>query len=1256
MKNLFFLFPICFYSIGLFGQVTIPTSGNTTITTCNQTVYDMGGSSGGLSPGADGSITIYPASSGNVVAVFVEELNIDWYNDYLYIYNGTSTSAPLITTLQGGWGSSNYIDHREYYGNNANGAITIRFKTGPYANSGNKGFKIRVECAPTSQPHNMVQNKKRIITTCGTTIYDHGGIYGDYQNNSKDTLVILPNAPGKKIQINFKHFALYNIDGMDQVYYLGGLEDSPNSILFANSGYSLPNSGAPLYSRSSDGSVSIILSSDANYTAQGFRATIGCVNATTTAPSEAVVPSTGTATINTCNTVVYDNGFKYDYSPNSNGSLTIVPATDEKKVKIEFSEFNVSEGDVLTIFDGTTTSATLLGTFTGSTLPPSVTATTANASGALTIRFVSNGSGEAAGFKFSTSCVDPLPETLIPTTGSITLTSCNRTILDAGGSVGAYANNSNGSLLITPATSGKMVKLHFTSFDTQLNADILSVYDGTDENAPLIGSYSGTTIPSDIVASNTSGQLFLKFVSDASVTAGGFTILSSCVDPEYKIPNIGSSALTTCEATLYDAGGSTAEYKNNADGILTIYPGAANKLIKLTFSAFSVMAGDTLYIYEGDNMGTLIAKYSGTVLPPAIIASNNNTSGSLTLRFTSDADGVSSGFAASISCINTESYIPVSGNSVIYTCGNTVYDSGGPNGNYSEYADGSITIYPSTENRNIRITFTHFDLESNYDYLFVYDGTSVDENKLIGQYSGNTLPPTLSAFNSSGALTIRLKSDYSVNKSGVVFTVSCFKPETIIPPTGNISITTCSATVYDSGGSDGNYSEYEDGSITIYPATENRNIRITFTQFDLEEDYDYLFVYDGTSVDDNKLIGQYSGNTLPPSLSAFNSSGALTIRLKSDYSINNSGVAFTVSCFEPETVVPPKGNLSITTCSTTVYDSGGSLDNYLNNQDGSLTLIPGTEGGKIKAEFESFNTEEGFDFLYVYDGTSTSDSLIGIYDGTILPPPLQASDANTSGALTIRFTSDNSFVRSGFAINISCIVPVSSVSVSHSTATLPIDSTLQLSANVFPVNATNKNVTWSTSDNSIVSVSSSGLVTGVGVGMATITVTTEDGNYTSTATVTVNPIAVTSVTVSPSTAIILINETTQLTATVSPSNAANTKVFWLSSDESIATVSSSGLVTGVGVGMATITATTEDGNYTSTATVTVNPIAVTSVTVSPSTAIILINETTQLTATVSPSNATNTKVFWLSSDESIATVSSSGLVTGVGVGTATITA
>ncbi|WP_235830897.1 Ig-like domain-containing protein [Flavobacterium ustbae] len=169
------------------------------------------------------------------------------------------------------------------------------------------------------------------------------------------------------------------------------------------------------------------------------------------------------------------------------------------------------------------------------------------------------------------------------------------------------------------------------------------------------------------------------------------------------------------------------------------------------------------------------------------------------------------------------------------------------------------------------------------------------------------------------------------------------------------------------------------------------------------------------------------------------------------------------------------------------------------------------------------------------------------------------------------------------------VVAVTGVSISPTTVTVGLGTTQQLNATIAPANATNKNITWTSSNTAVATVNASGLVTGVAAGTATITVKTVDGNKTATSAITVATIPVSSVAVSPTSASLYAGNTQQLTATVSPTNATNKNITWSSNNIAVANVNSSGLVSAVSAGTATITATTQDGNKTATTTITVNP-------------------------------------------------------------------
>lgn len=220
---------------------------------------------------------------------------------------------------------------------------------------------------------------------------------------------------------------------------------------------------------------------------------------------------------------------------------------------------------------------------------------------------------------------------------------------------------------------------------------------------------------------------------------------------------------------------------------------------------------------------------------------------------------------------------------------------------------------------------------------------------------------------------------------------------------------------------------------------------------------------------------------------------------------------------------------------------------------------------------------------------------------------------------------------------------------------IPVNGTGTVAYSVLPENAYNKNVSFESADAGIAAVNANGVVTGVSAGETTITVTTEDGGFTGACTINVYSQAVTGVTIEPSEAELTVGSSTKLTATVLPENATNKNVIYSVDDESILSVNQDGNVTGLSLGTATVTVTTEDGGFTASAEINVIPVRVTGVSISPKSASIALGCTVQLAASIKPSNAANKNLSWSVSDETIISVDGQGTVTGLSLGTATVT-
>ncbi|MDE5781511.1 MAG: Ig-like domain-containing protein, partial [Lachnospiraceae bacterium] len=235
-------------------------------------------------------------------------------------------------------------------------------------------------------------------------------------------------------------------------------------------------------------------------------------------------------------------------------------------------------------------------------------------------------------------------------------------------------------------------------------------------------------------------------------------------------------------------------------------------------------------------------------------------------------------------------------------------------------------------------------------------------------------------------------------------------------------------------------------------------------------------------------------------------------------------------------------------------------------------------------------------------------------------------------------------------------IAVTEVSLNNTNLGIVKGKTFGLVATVTPSNATDKSVTWSSSDENVATVKD-GVVTAVAVGKATITVTTKDGGKTAVCTVNVSEteIPITGITINKAATELTVGGNETLTYTVTPEDANNSDtVEWSSSDENVATVKD-GVVTAVSAGTAVIKVTV-NGMFTQECTVTVKDaiISVLGIRLDKSEADLTEGETVTLNATVLPENATDKTYTWSTSNENVATVKD-GVVTAVAAGTAIIT-
>lgn len=318
-----------------------------------------------------------------------------------------------------------------------------------------------------------------------------------------------------------------------------------------------------------------------------------------------------------------------------------------------------------------------------------------------------------------------------------TLTAATGNFYDSGGAGGNYSDDERLVWVISPA-SATSVTLTFSSFDLENTWDYIYVYDGTNVWAPLIGYYTGNINPGTLVAN--SGSMCVEFRSDCSTTAAGWN--ASWI----------SNATTVTPTNL------------------SVSPiGCPNDGVTLTWQNSS----SNWYVDVSDDANftwfwnKAVPNLTSTICPGTFCLYGSPCNPSDYLGFQPQQtyywriwDGTSHTYGNAFTtpnCIYMQT-----------TCSGNFDDTGGPSAAYSGNEDYTTIIQPAFAT-SVTMTFTSFDLELNYDSLWIYDG--LPNSALIGAYTGTASPGTITA--NTGIMSLRFKADPFVNNAGWTATWTC---------------------------------------------------------------------------------------------------------------------------------------------------------------------------------------------------------------------------------------------------------------------------------------------------------------------------------------------------------------------------------------------------------------------------------------------------------------------------------------------------
>lgn len=296
----------------------------------------------------------------------------------------------------------------------------------------------------------------------------------------------------------------------------------------------------------------------------------------------------------------------------------------------------------------------------------------------------------------------------------------------------------------------------------------------------------------------------------------------------------------------------------------------------------------------------------------------------------------------------------------------------------------------------ISLNFTSFDTEASYDSVIVYDGPDTTYS-VLATWWGNTLPSTISTTSGTGAMTIQFISDGTIADSGWA---ASYTSSGITPSCGGGTVLSNPSGSFSDGSGGSNYGNNQLCYWFISPPCAN-SVTLSFSQFDTEQGYDGLIIYDDWS--GTNQLAVLSGTSLPSSVTS--NTGKMLVIFTSDYSFNYQGFS---ANYTSTGSAYCSGTTTLNSNDWGTISDGSGNNNYCNNSDCEWLIQP-PQATSVTLDFTAFDLEPAspdgqtiYDAIEVYDGINSNAPLLGTFTGNNLPPSITSS----SGSMFVKFYSD----------------------------------------------------------------------------------------------------------------------------------------------------------------------------------------------------------------------------------------------------------
>lgn len=395
---------------------------------------------------------------------------------------------------------------------------------------------------PVNTPR-FIKMDNQTVAVCDAVFTDSGGSLGKYNDNEHSVLTIL-SAENSKLILDFELFDLEQ--GYDYLYiYDGPTTSAPQFHGSPFSGYNKP----PLLT-SSGNSITFLFISDKSTVQEGWKAQVSCFR-----PSE--VP----------NCVIMPN--------------PAINATDVSTSSLSW--FNSPNAEYYDVFLGQTpNNLGYMGRVNTNSIPVELFSNTTYYWKVIPGNSIGSANADCATWTFTTASIARI---ITITQNDSYIDSCY--FYDSGGELSGYSNLEDDTLTVYPRVAEGKIKISFEQFEIEheqnCQYDYLNIYDGPDTDSPLVGTYCGSTVPSDIVSTHPSGALTFVFHSDRSSTYSGWKAKLTTIENATRYP-------VTIKVTGNESPITSATV--NLDGILstTIWDGTASYFLSNRTYTFTVTA------------------------------------------------------------------------------------------------------------------------------------------------------------------------------------------------------------------------------------------------------------------------------------------------------------------------------------------------------------------------------------------------------------------------------------------------------------------------------------------------------------------------------------------------------------------------------------------------------------------------------------------------------------------------------------------